>query len=157
MKALFIGDAVGVAGCEFLRQRLIGLKMQYEADLVIVNGENSAQGNGITPASAKMILSSGADVITTGNHAFKQRESVQVFNMRNVLRPANFSDEVIGKGLYYHDSGYARTAVINIMGTVFMDSLDNPFVCIDRILEIADTPNIIVDFHAEATSEKKAF
>lgn len=156
MKLLFIGDVVGKVGCDYLRERLYHVKKKYSADIVVVNGENSAQGNGITKYSADMILNSGADVITTGNHAFRRRDSVQIFDNDIILRPANYPDGVIGKGVCILDFGSFSVAVINLMGTVFMEPLDNPFTVIDRILPQVNTPNIFIDFHAEATAEKKA-
>ena len=156
-RLLFIGDVVGKAGCDFLRAKLSGVKRYYNADLTVVNGENSAQGNGITRASAEMIMNAGADIITTGNHAFQQRAALDVFDEEYIVRPANYPEGgAPGKGVYTLDCGAYSIAVVNLMGTVGMDPLDNPFTKIDDILEGIDTPNIFVDFHAEATSEKKA-
>lgn len=155
MKILFLGDIVGSHGCRFVRSKIFDIKKQYNIDTVIVNGENSADGNGITPASADML--SFADVITTGNHCFRRKEMMKRYDEPcNVIRPANYPEGAPGKGVYIHDMGSARLAVINLMGTVYLEALDNPFTVIDRILEDIDTPNILVDFHAEATSEKKA-
>ena len=146
MKILFLGDIVGSHGCRFVRSKIFDIKKQYNIDTVIVNGENSADGNGITP-----------DVITTGNHCFRRKEMMKRYDEPcNVIRPANYPEGAPGKGVYIHDMGSARLAVINLMGTVYLEALDNPFTVIDRILEDIDTPNILVDFHAEATSEKKA-
>jgi len=157
MNLLFIGDVVGKNGCEFLRQKLPKVKEQHNIDITIVNGENSAQGNGIHNMSYKSIISAGADVITTGNHAFRRYDSLDLFNDKfNLLRPANFPDGCIGTGVQTFDCGRYSYCVINLMGTAFMDTLDNPFTTIDNILETIDTPNIFVDFHAEATAEKKA-
>lgn len=157
MNLLFIGDVVGKNGCEFLRQKLSKVKEQHNIDITIVNGENSAQGNGIHNMSYKSIISAGADVITTGNHAFRRHDSLDLFNDKfNLLRPANFPNGCIGTGVQTFDCGRYSYCVINIMGTAFMDTLDNPFTTIDNILETVETPNIFVDFHAEATAEKKA-
>lgn len=155
MKILFLGDIVGSHGCRFVRSKIFDIKKQYNIDTVIVNGENSADGNGITPASADML--SFADVITTGNHCFRRKEMMKRYDEPcNIIRPANYPEGAPGKGVFIHDMGSARLAVINLMGTVYLEALDNPFTVIDRILEDIDTPNILVDFHAEATSEKKA-
>lgn len=155
---LFIGDVVGKSGCDFFCSKIRGLKKKYGIDITVVNAENSAQGNGITPLSASILLNSGADVLTTGNHAFKRKESGDLFDEKSdcIIRPANYPDGVSGKGVCVLDMGAYSVAFVNIMGTTYMDALDNPFTKIDEILEEIDTPNIFVDFHAEATSEKKA-
>ena len=157
MNVLFIGDVVGEKGCDLLEKRLYNLKKKYDISLVIVNGENSAIGNGITPYSFQRLVSIGADVITTGNHCFKRKESMPLYDEKTYLvRPANYPEGVAGRGYTIVDIGFCEIAVINIMGITYMEPLDNPFYCIDRILDEIDTKNIIVDFHAEATSEKNA-
>jgi len=154
---LFIGDVVGKAGCDFLNDKLRLIKRQYAVDITAVNGENSAQGNGITRASAEMLLNAGADIITTGNHAFRRKESLDIFERDCIIRPANYPQGCApGKGVCLLDCGAFSVAFVNLMGTAFMEPLDNPFTTIDGILEDIDTPNIFVDFHAESTSEKKA-
>ena len=157
MKILFIGDVVGMRSCEALQQELHGIKKRLGAEVVIVNGENSAEGNGINPASAGAIFDAGADVITTGNHCFRQKtmEAEWESNER-IIRPANYGENVIGRGMCVLDRGAYSIAVINLMGTTFMQPLENPFHCADRILEKCDARIKIVDFHAEATSEKRA-
>ncbi len=157
MNVLFIGDAVGSAACENIRNKLPTLKKTYNADTVIINGENSADGNGITPHSAKFLLNSGADVITTGNHCFKRREMNEYYETSlTVLRPINYGDDVVGKGVAVLDRGSYSLAVISLMGSAFMSSPANPFHCIDHVLSDISVKNIIVDFHAEATAEKRA-
>ncbi len=156
MNLIFIGDVVGKCGCDILSDKLFDIKKRYNADIVIVNGENSAIGNGISKSSIDSIFSSGADVITTGNHVFQKTDAMQILGENEcVLRPANYPDGTIGNGSYIIDMGRAQIAIINLMGTLLMEPLDNPFFCADKLLEGIDTPNIIVDFHAEATSEKK--
>ena len=157
MKIFFIGDVVGKASCEALQRELHGIKQKLSAEIVIVNGENSAEGNGINPASAEMLFDAGADVITTGNHCFRQKtmEAEWERNER-VIRPANYGSDVIGRGVCELDRGAYSIAVINLMGTTFMQPLENPFHCADRILESCTARIKIVDFHAEATSEKRA-
>ncbi len=158
MKILAIGDVVGSIGCEFLRATLPNLKKAHEIDLVIANGENSADGNGITPFSANYLFKSGVDVITTGNHTFRRREIFQKFDSEpHLIRPANFpSRSTPGKGFCTVDMLTKKVIIINLMGTIFMESIDCPFKTIDRILEKVDkNAIIIVDFHAEATSEKR--
>ena len=154
---LFIGDVVGRTGTDFLTSKLSLVKRQFAVDITIVNGENSAAGDGITHESADMLIRAGADVITTGNHAFKRREATDLFDTDYILRPANYPEGgAVGKGVCMLDMGAYSIAVINLMGTVYMDPLDNPFTKIDELLTDIETPNIFVDFHAEATSEKKA-
>ncbi len=155
---LCVGDVVGSIGCEFLRQRLPALKKLKGIDLCIVNGENSADGNGITHASATHLLDSGADVITTGNHSFRRKESFHMYDSwETLLRPANYPAAAPGRGFCVMDLGRVRVGVINLMGTMYMDSLESPFEKLDQLLRSPDMPKIcVVDFHAEATGEKRA-
>lgn len=156
MKLLFIGDVVGEVGCRFLKKKLPALRRELGADITVVNGENSANGNGITAYSADQLFQSGADLITTGNHAFQRRDNLHIYDNECILRPANYSDACPGTGVGILDMGACRVAVVNLSGVLFLENLDNPFTVIDALLEEIDTPNIIVDLHAEATSEKKA-
>lgn len=156
LNILFIGDVVGQSSVNRLIKRLPKLKKEYEIQVTVVNGENSANGNGITPFSANLLLSGGTDIITTGNHCFRRQEMTKFYEESDViLRPANLGD-TYGKGMTVFDMGKTRLAVINLMGRAFMEVCDSPFACVDRLLKEIDTPNILVDFHAEATSEKKA-
>jgi metallophosphoesterase (TIGR00282 family) len=158
MVILAIGDVVGSAGCEFLRSHLPALKKLHGVDLVIANGENSADGNGLTPFSAEHLFASGVDVITTGNHAFRRHESHNYYDEHTrILRPANYPDSAPGVGYCSVDMGRATVCVINLIGTVFMDSFDSPFRTADAILkEVGPGVITVVDFHAEATSEKRS-
>ena len=156
MKLLFIGDVVGNIGCQFLKKRLPELKREYGAEGVIVNGENSADGNGITKYSADQIFQAGADIITTGNHAFQRRTDWHIYENDCIIRPANYGEACPGKGVTVCDMGSCQIAVINLAGVLFLESLENPFAAADEILKTLETPNIFVDFHAEATSEKRA-
>lgn len=156
-KILFVGDVVGDSGCEFLSDKLGMIKRHYGIDITVVNGENSAQGNGISRTSAKKLVQAGADIITTGNHAFRKKNELDIFEEDYVIRPANYPEGgCVGRGACTLDMGAYSVAVINLMGTAFMEPLDNPFTKIDELLAEIDTPNVFVDFHAEATSEKKA-
>lgn len=158
MNILCIGDVVGEPGCNFLEQELHKLKKYYMADVVIVNGENSAKQNGISESSAQQIYSSGADVITTGNHVFKMRNVYDFLdNDPYIVRPANYPPGTPGKGWCTVDKLHSEVCVINMLGTVFMDNLPNPFWEIDKILKQIKSKIIIIDFHGEATSEKIAF
>lgn len=158
MNILVIGDVVGSGGCEFLRSKLPNLKKIKGIDLVIANGENSADGNGITPKSANYLLDSGVDVITTGNHCYRRKEIYEEFETNEgLIRPANYPECAPGKGITVVDLGRIQVAVINLMGTVYMENLDCPFKCLDSLLESQELPKIrILDFHAEATGEKRA-
>ena len=143
-----------------LKAHLPEIKRNYNIDAVIVNGENSADGNGITPQSADEIFSAGADVITGGNHSLRQGNAWHLHEDNDfVLRPANFTDAAPGSGYCLVDFGFTKMAVINLIGTVYMDSYPCPFKTADRLIEQAknDGASIIaVDIHAEATAEKKA-
>ena len=161
MNILAIGDIIGVNGCEFLRKKLPGLKRLKNIDLVIANGENSANGNGITPAGAEHIFKSGVDVITTGNHAFRRREMYQYYDdTPYIIRPANYPNSTTpGRGMTIIDMGKCSVAVMNIMGTSYMEPLDCPFKTADELIEKSSEKGVkinILDFHAEATGEKRA-
>ena len=157
MNLLFIGDVVGSGGSEILALRLYDIKKEYDIDITVINGENSAQGNGVTAQSYRELINLGADVVTTGNHCFRRQESVDLYESEErLLRPANYPDGVIGRGVAYIDMGAYKVAVINLIGTLYLEAVENPFSYVDKLLEQIDTPNIFVDFHAEATSEKKA-
>jgi len=164
MRILFMGDLVGRAGREALFDQLPGLIKQLKTDFVIVNGENAAGGFGITEEIFQRILSAGADVVTTGNHVWDQREAL-TFAPREerFLRPANFPQGTPGRGANIYETGNgARIMVMNIMGRVFVQpELDDPFACVERQLEeveLAKTVDaVFIDFHAEATSEKQCF
>lgn len=155
MKILCIGDVVSYEGAEYLCRNLSRLRRKYGADAVIVNGENSALGNGIDKASYDMIMSAGADIVTGGNHSFQKKTASDLHEeQKRLIRPANvFTD---GRGEIILDMGRTRLRVINLSGTLYMSECENPFVCIGEMLE-RDTDCItVVDFHAEATSEKRA-
>ena len=158
LRILCVGDVVGSIGCQFLRQRLPALKKTMGIDLVIANGENSADGNGLTPASAEYLFQSGVDVITAGNHSFRRRESYDLYDScETLLRPANYPAAAPGRGLCIVDLGRVQAAVINLMGTAYLESLACPFETLDQLLKTPDLPRVVVvDFHAEATGEKRA-
>lgn len=156
MNILAIGDVVGSVGCKFLRKHLPSLKKIKRIDMVIANGENSADGNGITPTSAQFLFDSGVDVITAGNHTFRRRECYDFFDeCEALLRPANYPKSAPGRGACIFDMGRIRVGVVNLMGVVYMEPLDCPFETVDKLLP--NLPKItLVDFHAEATGEKGA-
>lgn len=159
IKILCVGDVVGTSGCEFLRKKLNQFKKENNIDICIVNGENSAVGNGMLPNSCSHIFTSGADFITGGNHSFKRREIFEYLERSdNVIRPANFDDTVWGKGWGIIDKGAYRVGVINLLGRVWLEGHRDPFETAENIIEELkkETNIILVDFHAEATAEKKA-
>ena len=158
MKILVIGDVCGEPGVAFLSRNLRKLKNQEQADLVIVNGENASM-RGISPDQADEILFSGADVITLGNHAFANRQSWNYLDeTRDVVRPLNVSPRKPGIGYTIVETCGKRVCVVNMMGQLNMDfSVDNPFRAMDQLLKQTDADVYVVDFHGEATSEKKAF
>lgn len=157
MKVLFLGDVVGKSGCDFVAKHLRSLKKMIGVDACIVNGENSAEGNGITPESARMLFDAGADVITTGNHVLKRREIYPVLEQKNgIIRPANYHSSAPGCGMFVLDKLRWQLCVINLQGIAAMEPHANPFEKVDQLLKHVHTPNILVDFHAEMTSEKKA-
>ncbi|HCB94300.1 MAG TPA: TIGR00282 family metallophosphoesterase [Ruminococcus sp.] len=159
MRILCIGDVVGSIGCDFLRSKLPALKQIKGIDFVICNGENSSDGNGITPSSAKFLFDSGVDVITLGNHTYRRKEAYDFIDENPfVVRPSNFPENLApGVGIRNIDTGRRIISVINVMGNMCMDNnLDSAFDSIDKMLSKAESKIIIVDFHAETTSEKRA-
>ena len=156
-KVLAVGDVVGGPGMERIRRSLRYLKRKTEADFVIVNGENAAVV-GITPQQAEDIFDAGADVITLGNHSFSKREIVDYLEENGrVLRPANYAPQAPGKGYGIYETKAGDLAVIDLQGRVSMDyTPDNPFLQVEKILSQLDTKLILVEIHAEATSEKLA-
>ena len=156
-KVLAVGDVVAAPGLERVRRSLRQLKRKYEADFVVVNGENAAVV-GITPDQAEDILDWGADVITLGNHSFNRREIVTYLDEnRRILRPANYAPQTPGVGWRIFDSKCGPVAVIDLIGRCNMDyNPDNPFLMVEKILKKIDTKLIFVEIHAEATSEKLA-
>ena len=160
MRILFVGDVFGVPGRRALEDRLPGLREELDVDFCIVNGENAADGAGITGKHADRILAVGADAITLGNHTWRQRGFADYLaGSDRVVRPANFSSEAPGRGWTIAAArDGTQVAVINLMGALFLDVACNPFEVVDSLVEEAarTTPVIIVDLHAEATSEKIA-
>ena len=156
-KVLAVGDVVGNPGMDRIRRSLRYLKRKTEADFVIVNGENAAVV-GITPQQAEDILDAGADVITMGNHTFAKREIVDYMeDCPQIIRPANYAPQAPGKGWDTFDTKAGPVAVIDLIGRCNMDyGPDNPFLMIEKILKEVNTRIVLVELHAEATSEKLA-
>ena len=156
MKVLAIGDVVGKPGRRVVKKLLPGLKKQHQVDLVVINGENAAGGLGLTSETARELLDCGGDVITSGNHIWVQKEILPYLNGKlPIVRPLNYPPGAPGRG--YIVAG--KVLVVNLMGRTFMNNvLDCPFRTMDRLLGELEKrpPVVIVDFHAEATSEKVA-
>ena len=156
---LAVGDTVSSAGVKHLTQKLWSIRKYYEIDLTIVNGENSADGNGMLPQSIDDLISAGADIVTGGNHSFRRREIYSYLDDSSVcIRPANMPSTTPGFGYAIFEANGMRTLVINLLGNVYMEPIESPFVCADRILEQnkGKYDFAVVDIHAEATSEKAA-
>jgi metallophosphoesterase (TIGR00282 family) len=157
MRVLFIGDVVGGPGRQGLKAAIPELRERHRPDLMIINGENSAGGLGITPKTAKALFEIGFDVITTGNHVYRHREAYDLLdNDDRVIRPANYPHANPGRGHTTVEVGGMRVAVINLSGAVDLTVARSPFHEVDAILESLDADCAIVDFHAEVTSEKVA-
>jgi hypothetical protein len=160
MKILFIGDIVGKPGRQAVRALLPNLVSRYKFDAVIANGENAAAGFGITDKTALEIFSCGVHVITTGNHVWDKKETLPYIVKENrLLRPLNFPPGTPGEGSIVISIGDRKLGVLNLSGRIFMNTLDCPFRAAQAAVEElrTQTTTIIVDFHAEATSEKIAF
>jgi 2',3'-cyclic-nucleotide 2'-phosphodiesterase len=162
MRILFIGDIVGRSGRSVVLERLPGLIRDCKLDFVVINGENAAGGFGITEAIYQELVDAGADVITGGNHSWDQKEAL-VFIERapRLLRPVNFPAGTPGRGVALIEArNGARVLVVNVMGRIFMDPLDDPFAAIERELAACtlrrDADAIVVDIHCEASSEKQS-
>ena len=159
MKILAVGDVVGENGLNKLKEILPNLKQREKIDFVIVNGENVADGMGITEKLFKQIIYAGADVVTLGNHTWAKKDIFNFIDDEKIIRPANYPKNVLGKGYSIYQYKNKQIAVINLIGRTNMGILaENPFIEADNILEkIKNKVDIIiVDFHAEATAEKIA-
>ena len=161
MRILFVGDITGKAGLEKARQELGRLRRQQQIDLVIVNGENAAERNGITEKQFRELRFAGADVVTMGNHTWANSEIYQFIDREEALvRPYNYPAGTPGRGYTLVDLGRNQVAVINLLGNVYVSTLPSPFTMIDALLDDLQRQgvrHIIIDFHGEATSEKIAF
>jgi 2',3'-cyclic-nucleotide 2'-phosphodiesterase len=157
VRVLFIGDVVGGPGRRGLAAAMPGLGERYAPDLVVVNGENSAGGMGITEKTAKALFDAGAGAITTGNHVYRHREAYDFLDReQRVVRPANYPHANPGRGHVVVEAGGMRVGVINLSGGVGLQVARSPFHEVDSILERVEADCVIVDFHAEVTSEKVA-
>ncbi len=159
IKILALGDVVGPGAVRSIKEKLWSIRRENGVCFAVVNGENSADSNGVDIKSAEALIRAGADVVTLGNHTFKRREIREYLDdNKNIIRPANFPDEVNGRGYTVIDTPQGRILVINLLGVTFMEPLGCPFHKIDAILKSQKDKYdySILDFHAESTSEKIA-
>ena len=159
MNILIIGDIVGISGVNKVKEILPKLKKDNNIDFVIANGENSADGMGITSKIFKELILAGVDVVTMGNHTWGKKDIFNIIENKKLLRPANYPKDVLGNGYGIYECKGKKIAVINLIGRASMNVLsENPFITADEIIEkIKDEVDaIIIDFHAEATAEKIA-
>lgn len=159
MRILFLGDIVGRPGRQAITRLLPRLKTEWELDCVVANAENASGGIGLTAKNARQLHDIGLDVLTSGNHIWKHKDVFPCLESKAwLLRPANYPPGVPGRGWSIYTLPKGRLAVINLLGRIFMDRIDCPFRVVESILTQVEnqTRHIVVDFHAEATSEKKA-
>lgn len=157
MKILTIGDVVGDSGTEAVCERLALLKEKYQADFCIVNGENACSANGISRKKAELLFDAGADVITLGNHTFRQKDAIPLLeHNKNIIRPINFPEGTPGRGACVVEKNGVKIGVLNALGRIYLENVDCPFRGLKRALNEMKADIKIVDFHAEATSEKRA-
>jgi metallophosphoesterase (TIGR00282 family) len=160
LRILFVGDVVGRPGRDAVEALLPGLREQLDVDACVVNGENIANGIGITPRLADRLLAAGADAVTLGNHAWRREEiGAYLASSRSVVRPANFQVGAPGRGLAVVEGrDGTRVAVLNVLGSLYLDPAHSMWELVDDLVEEAraETPVVVVDVHAEATSEKVA-
>jgi metallophosphoesterase (TIGR00282 family) len=160
VRVLFVADVIGSPGRRVAKGLLRLVREETRADVVVLNGENSAGGFGITPENVAEFRELGVDVITTGNHVWDKKEILPLLDREpRLLRPANYPPMNPGKGSVVIEAAGARLAVLNLQGRTFMAPIDDPFRCVDELLEAlqGEADAVVVDFHAEATSEKQAF
>ena len=158
MRVLCLGDVVGTVGVAALRKKLPELKKQYAPDLIIANGENAGDGMSITENSAEGLFAAGVDVITGGNHSLRSRDMSDLYERQcGVLRPENLHPSAPGSGVYVYDKGKYSCVIVNLIGNAFLDmAFESPFLAADKILKENEHRIVLIDFHAEATSEKVA-
>ncbi|AKU79446.1 TIGR00282 family metallophosphoesterase [Spiroplasma turonicum] len=158
MNILFIGDVFSLPGREVIEKNIDSIIKSYDISFVIANGENISHGKGINKKHYEFLKNNKVNVITSGNHIFKQKETLEYIKTTNdLLRPANMHSDLPGLGTIKLSINNKSIRVTNLMGRVFMDLVDNPYVVFEKILENDDSDIHIVDFHAEASAEKAAF
>ena len=160
MRILMVGDVVGRTGRYFFMEQTPELKLTKNIDMVVVNGENAAHGKGLTPNVFNELIRGGADVVTTGNHIWDNPKVMEIIDTEPfLLRPANYPEDTPGRGFCIYPVGKKKVGVINLSGRTYMPPIDCPFRLGEKILKFIkkDCDIILVDFHAEATSEKLSF
>lgn len=159
MRIAFIGDIVGRPGRKIIKENLSKIRSEYNIDFVIANAENASHGFGLTVKNADELLKAGIDIITGGNHSFdKKKDMMALLEMGNVLRPDNYPEGLVGSGLKIFDIAGEKLAVLNLMGQFAMPTVENPFNWAKKVVEKLkeeEIKNIFIDFHGEATSEKR--
>ena len=159
MRIAFIGDIVGRPGRDMIKTHLSKIREEYEVDFVIANYENASHGFGLTSKNADELVSFGIDCMTGGNHSWDKKDIIPLFETHELLRPHNYPDEVPGTGCKIYEVGGEKLAVLNLMGHFSMPFCDNAFRCAQETVEnlkiVDGVKNIFIDFHAEATSEKR--
>ncbi|MDP8269585.1 MAG: TIGR00282 family metallophosphoesterase [Candidatus Tenebribacter davisii] len=159
MNILFIGDIFGSPGRNLIKKYLPELKKEFAIDFCIANGENAAHGKGITEKTATGLFECGINCFTSGNHIWDKKESIDYLKReKRILRPLNYSKDAVGAFYYIAEVSRSKLAILNILGQVYMNPIDSPLLALERILPSIKkvTNNIFVDFHAEATAEKRA-
>ena len=158
MRILAIGDVIGAPGRTYLKDNLQNIKNEFNIDFIIANGENSSGWLGMNPKAFSELTGAGVNAITLGNHTWRKKDILKVIDDTRVIRPINYLDGTAGRGFRFFNVNGKRILVINAVGRVYMEPVNNPFLAVrNAINEMADKADIIiVDFHAEATSEKKA-
>ena len=159
MRVMFIGDIVGKPGREMIKNHLQNIKDEYSVDFVIVNYENASHGFGLTMKNANELFAMGIDCMSGGNHSWDKKDVVALFDTHEILRPHNYPEEVSGTGCKVYEVAGEKLAVLNLMGHYSMPYADNAFRCAKNTVEALHeegVKNIFIDFHAEATSEKRA-
>jgi 2',3'-cyclic-nucleotide 2'-phosphodiesterase len=159
MKIGFIGDIVGKPGREIISSNLSNIKSEFGIDFIIANYENASHGFGLSSKNADELFQSGIDVMTGGNHSFDKKEILPLFDSLPILRPLNYPDDIVGSGIYETSINGIKIAIINLMGYYGMPMADNPFTKVIKTIDDLENngyKHIIIDMHAEATSEKNA-
>lgn len=157
MNILTIGDVVGDSGTDAVCDKLASIKEKYNIDFCVVNGENSCSANGISRRKAEMLFAAGADVITLGNHTFRQKDAIPLLmHNKNIIRPINYPPETPGRGFCVIEKNGVRYGVLNALGRIYADPVDCPFRTLEAAIAKMEADIILVDFHADATSEKRS-
>lgn len=158
MRILAIGDVIGSPGRTYIKENLENIKKEFNIDFVIANGENSSGGLGMNPKSLNELLDAGVNAVTLGNHTWRKKDILKVIDDSRVIRPVNYLEGTAGRGFRFFNVNNKKILIINAVGRVYMEPVNNPFVTVRNVVnDYASTADIVIlDFHAEATSEKIA-